>query len=76
MKTISILLIIILGIAVYANSLNGEFIWDDQYLVRDNAYIKSVSHIPEILTTDIAAGSGEQFNFYRPAIGTCAAEMH
>lgn len=38
--TIYIALIIFLGFVVYANSLNGAFVWDDYYLVRDNSYIK------------------------------------
>ncbi len=62
----AIILIIILGFAVYGNSLNGKFIWDDEYLVRDNVYIKNWSHIPKIFTKDIAAGAGRKYNFYRP----------
>jgi len=41
-------LIIILGSVVYSNSLDGEFVWDDQYLVKDNVYIKSFSYLPRI----------------------------
>ncbi|MGD9014812.1 MAG: tetratricopeptide repeat protein [Candidatus Omnitrophota bacterium] len=63
---ISIILISILGLAVYANSLNGKFVWDDQYLVEENTDIRSWSNIPKLLTQDIAAGAGEQFDFYRP----------
>ena len=37
-KTIllSVLLIVLLGFAVYANTLNNEFVWDDNVLVVDN----------------------------------------
>ncbi|MFC1657926.1 tetratricopeptide repeat protein [Candidatus Omnitrophota bacterium] len=63
---ISVILITILGFAVYANSLNSKFLWDDQYLVEENTYIRSWSNIPKLFTQDIAAGAGEQFNFYRP----------
>lgn len=59
-------LIIILGIVIYANSLEGGFIWDDNILVRDNTFIKSWSHLPEIFTKDLGAGSGVTYNFYRP----------
>jgi len=55
-----------LGLIVYANSLNGAFIWDDEYLVRDNAYIKSWGNLPRIFTEDIGAGVGHRFTFYRP----------
>lgn len=37
---IQIILIIIIGFVIYANSLNGKFIWDDEFLIKDNASIK------------------------------------
>lgn len=63
---ISIALIIIIGFALYANSLNGKFIWDDHYLVRDNTYIRNWSNVTKIFTKDIAAGAGIEFTSYRP----------
>jgi tetratricopeptide (TPR) repeat protein len=61
-----IILVAILGVAVYANSLNGKFIWDDDYLIKDNAYIRNWSNIKEIFTKDIAAGADIDFTSYRP----------
>jgi len=66
LKLIPIALIIILGWFVYANSLKGGFIWDDDFLVKDNAYIKSWSHILKIFTEDIGAGARSHYIFYRP----------
>ena len=63
---ISLALIIILGFAVYANSIKGEFIWDDEFLVQDNVYIRNWSHISKLFTENIGAGAGEIFHFYRP----------
>jgi len=63
---VSLGLIIFLGVAVYYNSLDGEFLWDDEYLVENNAYIKSGAEIRNIFTRDIAAGSGREFTSYRP----------
>ncbi len=63
---ISIGLIIILGFAVYANSLNGKFIWDDRYLIKDNTYIKDFSNIKKIFTQGIGAGAGIESSSYRP----------
>ena len=37
---IAVALIVILGCAIYANSLGGKFVWDDHHLVKDNVYIK------------------------------------
>ena len=59
-------LIIILGFAVYGNSLNGEFIWADNALVRDNAYIRDSRYIQNIFTEDIGSGAGIESNSYRP----------
>jgi len=59
-------LIIILGSVVYSNSLDGEFVWDDQYLVKDNVYIKSFSYLPRIFIKDYGEGGGVRYGFYRP----------
>ena len=61
-----IILIIILGFAVYGNSLNGQFIWDDEHLIENNPNIKSWSYLPRIFTEDIGAGGGKEYSFYRP----------
>ena len=36
---LSVILIALLGFAVYANSIGGAFIWDDSHLVEDNLYL-------------------------------------
>ena len=63
---ISIILLIILGFAVYANSLNNEFFWDDQNLVTENRYIKSYSNTLKIFTEDTVSGGVYKYNFFRP----------
>ena len=63
---ITIALIAILGFAVYSNSLSGRFIWDDEYLVKDNAYLKHFSQLPNLFTKNIAEGAGKKYNLYRP----------
>lgn len=57
-------LIALIGLAIYANSLTGQFIWDDNFLVRDNLYIRSCSNLAEIFTTGLGAGSGKDFQYY------------
>lgn len=59
-------LIIILGLSVYANSINGGFIWDDYVLIKNNAYIKETSNIVKLFTQDITRGAGQESNAYRP----------
>ena len=65
---LSVLLIIILGLAVYGNSLSGEFIWDDTHLVEDNVYIRDWSNLPKYFTESIGAGADAAtvYSFYRP----------
>lgn len=61
-----LILILILGFAAYANTLGGQFVWDDEYLVTGNALIRSWAGFPKIFASDLASGSGQKFNFYRP----------
>ena len=63
---LSIGLIIVLGFAVYGNSLKGNFFWDDKYLVENNTYIRDYSNVAKIFTHDIASGAGIEFTSYRP----------
>ena len=68
---LSIVLIITIGVTVYANSLNGEFIWDDLAFVQNNDFIKHWPNLPKIFTADATTsmdvgGGGVRYNLYRP----------
>lgn len=63
---LSIILIMTLGFAVYGNSLNNGFIWDDEFLIEENKYLKDWSYLPLIFSKDVRVGEGEQNAFYRP----------
>jgi tetratricopeptide (TPR) repeat protein len=63
---LSVLLIVVLGFAVYANSVNGQFIWDDYHLVKENAYITKWSNLEKVFTKGIREGAGRKGNTYRP----------
>jgi len=58
--------IIFLGFIIYANSLHGKFIWDDEFLIKNNAHIKQWAYLPKIFTENLGAGAGREYNFYRP----------
>ncbi|HQP11123.1 MAG TPA: hypothetical protein PKV41_07065, partial [Candidatus Omnitrophota bacterium] len=64
----SVILIVVLGFAVYAGSIPGEFIWDDEHLVSDNLYIRDWSNLPKFFTEGMAAGADAPtlYSFYRP----------
>ena len=65
-SAIFIILIIILGLSIYFNSLGGDFIWDDAGLVKDNIYIRNWSGLPQVFTKNIWAGCKEGSSVYRP----------
>ncbi len=65
-RSTSVLLLLVLVIFLYANSLRGDFVWDDRALVTNNSFIHPVCQWKNILLTDLAAGSQKSFNFYRP----------
>lgn len=55
-----------LTLFVYANALKNGFVWDDEFLIRDNVYIRSFSHFFDIFKSYLACSSGNINNFYRP----------
>jgi len=60
------IIISVLGCIVYANSLQGAFLWDDLSIIKDNAYIKSWSRISLVFSGCLGAGAGRLNVFYRP----------
>ena len=60
----SIVLLVIIGFAVYGNSLGNSFVWDDELLVTGNLSIRSLANIPGLFSTDLAPEIGG--NFFRP----------
>lgn len=63
---LSVILITIAGFFVYFNSLNGEFIYDDELWVKDNPHIKNWSGINRIFTEGVGIWEGRKYHFYRP----------
>jgi len=57
-------ILVIIGFAVYGNSLGNSFVWDDELLVTGNLSIRSLSNIPDLFSTDLAPEVGG--NFFRP----------
>jgi len=57
----------VLGFSIYANTLKGDFIWDDEVLVRGNPAIRSLVKIPDLFTQDMGGVEhANQYGFYRP----------
>jgi len=60
------MLLMVLGVLAYSNSVKGAFVWDDTGLVRDNPAIRSLSRIPGYFHQTIFEGVGQKSSFYRP----------
>jgi len=49
LRTLASLLILIAGVAVYANSLSGQFVYDDRRWIENEADIRSFDRLPSLL---------------------------
>src|SRR3989304_8889856 len=47
------LFVIFSSLAVYINSLSGDFIWDDIEQIADNPVIKDIRNIPSFFTSHL-----------------------
>jgi tetratricopeptide (TPR) repeat protein len=63
---LAILAISVMIFLAYSSALGNDFIWDDEFLIRDNTAISSFSNTAKIFRTYLAATSGNINNFYRP----------
>lgn len=65
-KAAAVLILIILGIITYANSLSGDFVWDDKMLIQGNEHIKSFAYIPQVFKEDLFHMGSSPTGYYRP----------
>lgn len=63
---IFLLLIILGGVICYSNIFSHQFLWDDEFLIEKNQFIRSFDHLPQVLSSPSGAGAGRSDNFYRP----------
>ncbi len=52
--------------ALFANTVPGVFLWDDQQFIVDNFYLRDWKHFPSFFTENLVAGAGIQSQLYRP----------
>jgi tetratricopeptide (TPR) repeat protein len=61
--------LIVLGVVCYANSFRNEFVWDENFEVLQNRFLRSWDFVPRFFTTDLREVYGSQSDFapiYRP----------
>ena len=69
-KFLPVVVIVLLGITCYANALRNGFVWDDNFNVVHNRFLRCWAFAPRYFVTDLAEAystSGEHVPFYRPA---------
>ncbi|MCM8803134.1 MAG: hypothetical protein NC827_07495, partial [Candidatus Omnitrophica bacterium] len=60
------LILFLIVLFVYINSIFNPFIFDDYYLIINNSFIKNFKFFKKYFTTNLFAGGGEKGLFYRP----------
>ena len=61
-----VLVIIVVGVAAYLNSLGGALFWDDEITVINNVFIRSPHFLRDVFLSSYHSGGGETVSFYRP----------
>ncbi|MBI5560925.1 MAG: tetratricopeptide repeat protein [Deltaproteobacteria bacterium] len=73
-KYTAIAIIIAVSIGVYLNTLPNGFVYDDEFQVLKNLWIKDVRYLPEIFRSHVGAPFAGEFvggrvaNYYRPVM--------
>ena len=63
------MLLVLLSLIVYGNSVRGAFVWDDEVQIVKNPAIRSLTGVPAAFGSafwDFAVSAETQTNFYRP----------
>lgn len=63
---LSILLIVVISLAIYSNTLKNGFVYDDETTIVNSTLIKSLSNLPKLFSTEYFVSSGEMS--YRPVV--------
>lgn len=67
-KWLALLILVVLGFLVYANSFKNDLFWDDDDGIVNNIYIKDLSYFPKYFSENLIAGSGQISNYWRPLV--------
>lgn len=59
-------ILVVITFAAYGNSLQGDFVWDDTFLVRDNLDLKNLASLPRVLARPFQLDEYHSTPFYRP----------
>lgn len=62
------IILLVIGLIIYANSFNNQFFWDDDDSIVNNAYIKDWRYIPKFFSQNLIEGAGQTTNYWRPLV--------
>ncbi len=60
------LLLLVVGLASYSNSVKNQFLYDDEHYIQRNPFVRDFTHLKEVFTSNVGAGVHRPDNFYRP----------
>jgi protein O-mannosyl-transferase len=63
---ICLLILFLVAVLPYTNTLLGGFVYDDSTQVLDNPYVRSFRYLPQIFTKSVWSFKGYASNYYRP----------
>jgi len=64
----SFILFLIIGLAIYANSLGNQFFWDDEDMIVKNVYVQNFKVNKFFTENEIAGSYGQISNYWRPLL--------
>ncbi|MBF0386972.1 MAG: tetratricopeptide repeat protein [Candidatus Omnitrophica bacterium] len=74
---LAVLILVLLGVLVYANCLPNEMFWDDDDFILKNIYIQDWKYWPHFFTDNVIAGNHLNSNYWRPLLqAVFAVEWH
>ncbi|MFZ2948440.1 MAG: hypothetical protein WA003_03035 [Desulfuromonadaceae bacterium] len=56
--------LLLITLAVYGNTLNNGFVWDDTYIIVNNPLLEKLGNIPQLFLSEDTAE--ESTGYYRP----------
>jgi hypothetical protein len=63
-----ILLLVIVGFVLYANTFSNRMFWDDDDSILNNQFIKNWQYFPKYFSENLIAGAGLLSNYWRPIL--------
>src|SRR3989338_5652455 len=67
-KLVAVAVLLVIGLAIYANSFNNQLFWDDDDVITNNVFIKDWRFWPKFFSQSLIAGAGQVSNYWRPLL--------